>query len=212
MKPVLLPSVYLGNIAYYSILLHRDVVIEHHENFVKQTYRNRCKIYGANGALNLIVPLHRKGNHTPITEVRVAYEENWRKLHVRSIEAAYRSSPYFEYYETEFMLLYEEQYEHLIELNNAFQAKILELLQASPSISITSTYEKETESKKDFRSIAHPHQVNTCLFPSYLQVFSNKHGFIPNLSILDLLFNEGPNSTIYLENLMRQHSKLLLNT
>ena len=110
MDTALLSTAYLPPIQYFSVLKkNKTVAIEHHEHFVKQTYRSRCHIYGANGMLKLSIPVMHSRERTIIKDIRISYNDNWQKLHWRSIESAYRCSPYFEYYESEFASYYSEK-------------------------------------------------------------------------------------------------------
>ncbi|MFN3916639.1 MAG: WbqC family protein [Flavobacteriales bacterium] len=193
---VVLPSVYLGNIEYYTLLLNSsEVKIDLSENFQKQTYRNRCTIYGANGALNLIVPLQKKGLRSTMKTTEIVPHRHWQKLHWRSLESAYRSAPYFEYYENHFESAYQYEYRYIHELNHLLQQKILELLKITPNIDYIDTYEKTHEGYEDYRGYFTPKgakQNSVTKQTQYIQVFGDRHGFIPNLSVLDALFNLGP--------------------
>ena len=198
---VLVPSVYFGNIFYYQLLKRADVIyVEHCEHFEKQTYRNRCEIYGANGRLNLIVPIkHTSNGRKTIAEAQINNNENWQKIHWRSFESAYRTSPYFEYYENEFKSIFEKKYELLSELNKTANDKMLQLLKIEKKIIPTSEYQKNI-SQKDYRSTFDPKLPISEEFinKEYTQVFGNKHGFLANLSIVDLLCNCGPESILYI--------------
>ena len=124
MKAVL-SSVYCGSIEYYSVLNNaEEVLIDSHEHYAKQTYRNRCEIYGANGKLNLTIPLVRRGKRVAVHDAQIENDFGWRKLHWRSIESAYRSSPYFEFYEHHFIPIFEKEHTHLFQLNQEIQNKI----------------------------------------------------------------------------------------
>jgi len=198
---IVLSSAYLAPIVHYALIAqHKLYAIDVHENFVKQTYRSRAEIYGANGKLKLIVPLNKRKNRTPMKEVMVNYDENWQRLHWKSFESAYRLSPYFEFYEEDIRPFYEEKkYDKLIDLNSAFEEMILSLLQLDCKAETTQRYE---EQNPNYRSLIHPKSTYSSIhFPEYIQVFGEKYGFIPNLSILDLLFNLGPASTAYLKEL-----------
>jgi len=194
----LLPTAYLAPIKYYAILLQaKNCSIEHHEHFIKQSIRNRCEIYGANGELRLTIPKERKGSSkTIISEIKISYKDNWQKRHWNAIQSAYNSSPYFEYYKDEFLPFFEEQEEYLVNFNSKLQAVILKLLQEEKDVKTTTEYLH----KGDFTDLRN-HTWNLEKQERYDQVFMEKHGFIANLSILDLLFNLGPESADYLHNL-----------
>lgn len=190
-KQVLLPTAYWGSIAYQAYLLQHDCLIEVNEHFVKQSIRSRCQILGANKPLTLNVPRVRKSSSkTAVKDLRINYDHPWQKEHWQSLMSAYRSSPYFEYYEDELAPLYEEKADTLLELNTKIQNKIFELLSIDKELQFTDSYQKEFEGL-DLRM---HHFVANC--PTYTQVFGTD--FSPNLSILDLLFNEGSNSETYL--------------
>jgi len=188
-------SLYAGNLDFYSCLLKADQVsIDVHENYVKQSYRNRCEIYGANGKLALIIPITRSSN-TPMKEVKIDYDQNWQKIHWKSLESSYRSSPYFEFYEDKFIHLYEQKNIHyLVDFNMELLNIFLKLLDLEIELSYTDSYEKEIKNKLDLRSLIHPKMGTSQYYNEnkYIQVFEEKMGFIPNLSIYDLVFNEGP--------------------
>ena len=190
-KQVLLPTAYWGSLAYQAYLLQHDCLIEVDENFVKQSIRSRCQILGANKPLMLNVPRMRKSsNKTAVKDLCINYDHPWQKEHWQSLMSAYRSSPYFEHYEDELAPLYKEKVKTLLEFNTRIQYKLFELLCIKKELQFTTSYQKEFEGL-DLRS---HHFVTDC--PSYTQVFGTD--FTPNLSILDLLFNEGPNSETYL--------------
>ena len=194
----LLPTAYLAPISYYAILLqHPNCSIELHENFIKQSIRNRCNIYGANGKLRLSIPKERKGSSkTSIENLKISYKQNWQKQHWNSIVSAYNSSPFFEHYKDELKPFYEEKEEYLVNFNGKLQKVILSMLQKKNTIKNTTKY----LDKGDFFDLRN-YTWKLKKQEKYDQVFMEKKGFIPNLSILDLLFNLGPESTDYLYNL-----------
>jgi hypothetical protein len=195
---MLLSTAYLPPISYFrKLAMSETVFIEKHEHFVKQTYRNRCTIYGANGVQSLSIPLVNTHEKTLITQKRIAYKENWQNQHWRSIESAYRGSPYFIYYEDALKQFYEKRYEFLFEYNTEILQTILKLLKLSTRIEFTKEY--LTNIDNDYRNLINPKTVGHREdFPTYTQVFSQKHGFKPDLSIIDLIFNLGPEATQYL--------------
>ncbi len=200
MKKVLFPIFYLPPIAWFSLFLDNevDVELEQFENFPKQTYRNRANIYGANGKLSLIIPIKHNGERA-LKSIEYSDAENWKNLHWKSIKTAYQSSPYFEYYEAELSKIFEFQNSNLMQFNlNALQI-IMKILKSQKSFIFTNDYVKEPESI-DFREKFTAKSEEQYHFFEYYQSFSEKHGFIENLSILDLICNIGPESVTYLKN------------
>ena len=193
----LLPSTYLGSISYYQLLVQNpSSIIERHEYYVKQTCRSRCYIYGANGVLKLVIPIKSTGNQTAMKDVIIANDTNWQVIHWRSICSAYRSSPFFEYYEDDIAPFYNKAYEKLMDFNHDIQEKILELLHLQPDISFTKQYHAQssgvTDLRGEFNKLQQLQEGPSVI--KYFQVFESNGGFIPNLSIIDLLFNLGPGS------------------
>ena len=194
----LLPTAYLAPISYYAILLQDpNCRIELHEHFIKQSIRNRCDIYGANGRLRLSIPKERKGSSKTIIEnLKISYRNNWQKQHWNTIESAYNSSPFFEYYKDELKPFFEEKEEYLVNFNSKLQNAILSMLQQGNIIKNTTEYLH----KGDFFDLRN-YTWKLKNQEKYDQVFMENQGFIPNLSILDLLFNLGPESIDYLHNI-----------
>ena len=198
---VLLSSAYLPPVEYFSkVISYPQIEIELYEHFPKQTYRNRCSIYGANGKLDLIVPTVKYSERTLTKDIKISYANAWQKLHWKSMEAAYRSSPFFEYYEDYFVPFYKEKkFDFLIDLNSELFSLTNKLLQINPSVKNTSEYLRMPINTDDLRTLLSPKVKDRTLQPSlYSQVFENKLGFIPNLSIIDLLFNHGPSAREYI--------------
>ena len=194
-------TAYLGPVQYYSKFVSFDEIrIETEENYPKQTYRNRCLIAVANGVQALTVPVEKPETLKALTrDIRVSYHGNWRHLHWNALVSAYNMSPFFEYYADDFRPFYEKKYNFLIDYNDALQNIICNLLDIHPKISHTEKYMPSAEN--DFRNVIDPrHPLSDEAFTSrpYYQVFREKHGFIPNLSIIDLLFNMGPESIFIL--------------
>jgi hypothetical protein len=201
---VLLPTAYLPPVFYLACLLHFDeVYIEQHETYPKQSYRNRCEILTANGKLTLTVPVQKPdGNRTKTNVVEVFSGSRWQINHWRAIESAYLSSPFFLYYQDAFKPFYEESFENLMNLNRKLVQAILEILDIEKTINLTEDFEKQPQGVLDLRTSIHPKRpLEVQFFPDYTQVFSDRHGFSPNLSIIDLLFNLGPESKDYLRRL-----------
>lgn len=194
----LLPTAYLAPIKYYAILLQaKNYIIEQHEHFIKQSIRNRCEIYGANGKLRLTIPKERKGSSkTIISKIKISYKDDWQKLHWNAIKSAYNSSPFFKYYSNEIEVFYKKKESNLIVFNNKLQEVILDLLQEENNNTPSEEY-LHIGNFTDLRN----HDFILENSSKYNQVFMEKYGFIPNLSILDLLFNLGPESSGYLHNI-----------
>ncbi|MDM8175021.1 MULTISPECIES: WbqC family protein [Olivibacter] len=199
----LFPCFYLAPIAAVSEMLSADgdeILVEKFEHFPKQTYRNRASIYSPNGKLDLIIPV-RKGAkvHTVMKDVRISYESDWQRLHWMSLQTSYRRSAYFEFYEDDFAPFYEKKYEFLFDFNTDLTSMLLRLLKIRKALTFTTSYLDNDAGIQDFRNRIHPKQTYQAKeFKPYFQVFEPKHGFLPNLSIVDLLFNQGPNSLNFL--------------
>jgi len=207
----LLSTTYFGPIQWYQKLYrYPQVLIEQHETFAKQTFRNRCLIATAQGVQALTVPVvHNSstGAESTIGHLRISDHGNWRHLHWQAITSAYGDSPFLEYYEDDLRpFFFEHQWEYLFDFNWDICHKICELIDISPRLSKTDRYIKNADSIDgkpfaDFReaiSPKHPTPDPDFLPRPYYQVFAQRHGFLPNLSILDLLLNMGAESVFYL--------------
>ena len=199
------PTFFAPIIQYVLYANGQDIVLEMHDNFQKQTYRNRCYIHGPNGRQLLTVPvLHSGGQGRQKTrDVRIDNSFPWQKNMIRSLEAAYRASPFFEFYEDEIRPLFEKRQEFLMDLNLASIEVVNDCLQLDPEYGQTSTY--EPDASRDFRYLVDAKKEKEYELAPYKQVFDDRNGFLPDLSILDLLFNEGTGSLSYLE----KHRQLL---
>ena len=204
MQKLLLHPCYFGPVSEFVALVKADeVVFENEDNYQKQTYRNRMYIYGANGKLLLNIPIQHTGNKSQHQKYREVLIENafpWQKQHWKSLEAAYRTSPFFEYYEDEFRPLYEKKYKFLMDFNYDCLQLALDCLQLDLEFSKTEEYILEPDNMVDGRSLVEAKGVKKHLFETYTQVFSSKMGHLSDLSIIDLIFNEGPNALNFLEN------------
>ena len=192
----LLPISYLGPVAYYSAILQsEEIFIETKEHFIKQSCRNRCTIMGANGTQTLTIPKERKSSDkTLISDISISNQDNWQKSHWQSIVSAYNSSPFFEYYKDELLPFYNTKHSTLFDFNLKLSKTILELMQVEKKLNFTSKFQKECNGL-DLRSSKFILKNQE----EYQQVFCEKYSYIPNLSILDVLFNLGPETTRYLE-------------
>lgn len=212
MSTVLLSTSYFGPVQWYQKLNRfDDVLIEQHEHFLKQTYRNRCLIATTQGtqALSLPVEAAEGGqalSKTEIKDVRISNHGKWRTEHWNALQSAYGESPFFEFYEDDIRPFFEQRWDFLFDFNLAITAKMCELLDIHPHIELTSSYLNSLPTGEgwggaDFRTAIHPKhpQADPDFHPrSYYQVYKEKFGFQPNLSILDLLFNMGNESVLFL--------------
>ena len=202
----LLSSTYFGPIQWYQKLNRYDeCLIERHESFIKQTYRNRMIIPTTNGPLSLTIPTNHDISLS-MKDIRISDHANWRHVHWNALLSAYGESPFFEYYQDDIRPFYEKKYEFLFDFNMETTEKMIELLDIRPKISITEAYIQSKELKeedeiKDFRDAIRPKKPlpDAEFAPQrYYQVYEQKYGFQPNMSILDLLFNEGNEAIFYL--------------
>lgn len=204
-KTVLLQSSYLPPIAWISELKRADkVIIECCDHYQKQTYRTRSKILTGQGVMDLGVPVLKTGEKMVMKNVEISYKEEWQHLHWRAFESSYGSSPFFEYYQDDFAPFYEDKVDKLLTLNNGLLGVILEELNIKKDISYSDEYFPldviEREGIVDLREAFSPKKENErdLLIKPYYQVFAEKYGFVKGLSIVDLLFNMGPESVLYL--------------
>lgn len=203
-ESVILSTSYLGSLEYFAQLVNAEkVIIDPNEHYIKQTFRNRCVIATANGKLSLIIPVIKpNGNRTRVKDIRISQTGNWQKLHWRAIMSAYSHSPFLLYYQDTLEPFYQKQYKFLFDLNQQLLDLVLGFLKIEPQVEISESYiEDLTPGLSDYRNVFSPKKKTLMEFPPYIQVFSEKHDFFSNLSILDLLFNEGPASADYLQNL-----------
>ncbi len=200
MKDAIFTSAYFAPISYYiEILKYDKIIIESQENYQKKSYRSRCYIAGPFGKQMLNIPINRpNANQTKIQEAVLATDQNWKKQHWNSITTAYNSSPFFLYYQDEIEAVIFGKQTTLWELNNDILKLTLEILQLKTTIEYNSEYQRSTENIEDYRSSIN--SKNTVNNSEYIQVFGDKNGFINDLSILDLIFNLGPEANSYLYN------------
>ena len=208
MNAVLLSTTYFGPIQWYQKLYRADEAwIEQHEHFIKQTYRSRCIIATTQGTQALSIPIEHPMcnvqcstfNVQRIRDIRISDHGNWRHLHWNALQSAYGESPFFEYYEDDLRPFFEKRWTFLFDFNEAIREKLCELLDITPVVRFTEQYVSDHAS--DYREAINPkHPTSDPDFQPrrYYQVYEAKHGFLPNLSIVDLLFNMGPEAIFYL--------------
>ena len=216
----ILSSTYFGPVQWYQKLnRYEECLIERHESFIKQTYRNRMIIPTTNGPLSLTIPTNHDTS-LAMKDIRISDHANWRHVHWNALLSAYGESPFFEYYQDDIRPFYEKKYEFLFDFNMEIMEKMIELLDIRPKVSVTDRYvlsEERRMKSEEFNSPEAQAQFNTQIrdfrdairpkkplpdadfIPQrYYQVYEQKHGFQPNMSILDLLFNEGNEAIFYL--------------
>lgn len=201
---MLLASAYLPPARYMAAAVHAgEIVIEQHETYPKQTCRNHCNICGPNGIQTLSIPVSRvNGNHTLTRDIRISDHEPWQRIHWRSIETAYSNSPFFLFYQDSLRPFYEKQYSFLVDLNTALLETLFHVLGAGCSITLSESYQEKKPVPTDLRdSLAAKHDPHPEIYRRYTQVFEPVHGFIPGLSILDLIANLGPETGSYLHDI-----------
>ena len=200
----LLATTYFGPVQWYQKLNQSDrCLIERHDHFIKQTYRNRCVIATTNGLQALTVPIERfEGAHCAMLNIRISDHGSWCHLHWNALQSAYGESPFFEFYADDIRPFFERRWEFLVDFNMEITQKMCELLDIQPHITLTDAYvSADEEGVNDYRDVIRPKNPlpDDRFQPRrYYQVYEQKHGFQPNLSILDLLFNEGPEAVLYL--------------
>lgn len=202
MSEIILPCNYLGSVQYFSKLIaYQHVFIEQMDSYQKQTYRNRCRILGGNGVIDLTIPVVKNsGQKTLLKDVKIENITNWQHKHWRTIVSAYNSSPFFEYYTEDLQPFYQKKFEYLVDYNMQLMEVLAEILEMDELPSLTDEYDKNP-SALDYRSVMSPkYKGSDPHFEAreYTQTFHERFGFIANLSVVDLLFNKGPETSSFL--------------
>lgn len=198
---ILIHPTYFPSISHFVAMAKADsITFETEDNFQKQTNRNRMYIYSPNGIQLLNIPVkHSKVAHQKFKDVRIENAFDWQKNHFKSLEAAYRTSPFFEYFEDDIRPIFEKKHDFMMDLNFQTMEIVMDCLGIPFTYDKTTEYFHEVADKTDFRHLANG-KKDASQFEPYTQVFEEKHGFLNNLSILDLLFNEGRYAVDYLKN------------
>ena len=198
---ILLPIFYLPPVSWFAVFLkdENQIVLEQYENFPKQTFRNRTNIYGANGRLSLIIPINHSGERV-MKDIKVSHRENWQKLHWKSIKSAYQSSPYFEFYEDKLQKIFEFESDSLIQFNLNALKIVLDILKTEKAYSLNIEYVK-IPLEENYREKFSAKKESEIEMEEYYQTFTDKMGFMKDLSILDLICNKGPETLTYLKNI-----------
>jgi hypothetical protein len=197
---ILISSAYLPPVEYFSLILNADnVLIEGKENYHKQTYRNRCCILSTGGIQTLIVPVYLGSFHkTPIKEIRIDYSKRWQQVHQRAIIASYGSSPFFEFYFEDFERIIMEKHELLVDLNSRLTDLAIKILGLKKPIRFTDSFIPAGKIETDYRYTISPKKKSVLAPKEYTQVFRFNNSFTGGLSIIDLIFNMGPEAAEYL--------------
>ena len=204
MSTAILSTAYYPNIEYISkFLLYDKIIIEANENYLKKTFRNRCNVLSANGVITLSIPvIQNKNTKTLIKDTQISYAENWQKEHLTALESAYNSSPFFEFYIDDFKHFFTKKYENLLEYNTEILKLILQTIGIKKQIEFTDKFIDIENNFSDFRfSISKKRNLD--INKKYVQVFAEKFNFEPNLSILDVIFNLGSESILYLKSIIK---------
>lgn len=195
----ILSIAYLPPVAWFQKIKQDACIhIEKHEHYTKQSYRNRCNILAANGILPLSIPVMATHNKQLITDVKISYDEKWQQQHWRTIESAYRNTPYFIYYADELKPFYQKKYDFLFDYNMELILLLMKKIKLNNEIRFTEIYDVSGYIN-DYRNTIHPKKdIEESVFKSYPQLFNEGNTFKANLSSIDLLFNTGPNAIDYL--------------
>ncbi len=204
-NPILLSSTFFGPIQYFTKFFSgQPVLIEQNDFYLKQTYRNRCTIITGNGPVALSIPVVKtNGNKTLLKDIRIFNDENWQRIHLRALKSAYQNSPFYEYYIDELMPAFEKKWDFLVDLNCFTVDVIAQEIETPLPYQRTNAYFENSEPEMDFRNSISPKEKDQLPDPAfrphtYHQVFWDRFSFEPNLSILDLLFNKGPETADFL--------------
>lgn len=200
-KGAVFPMFYLAPIEYFTKLLahKQSILMEKEEHFPKQTYRNRANIFTPDGQLAITVPVVKGSkNHTKVKDVKISYDFRWQQVQWTTLQTCYRRSAYFEFYEDDLRPFYEKRFDYLFDYNEQYFHFILKAMKLKIDCAYTESYEPLYAGLDDYRQNINPKLESSYQNKPYFQVFEDRHGFIKNLSIVDLLFNQGPYSINYL--------------
>ena len=199
-EKILVSTAYLPPVEYFSLVSKSDeVLIESCENYIKQSYRNRCYILSSHGPQLLSVPVYLGSIHkTPLNEIRIDYTKRWQQVHTRAIRASYGASPYFQFYFEEIEKIISKKTDFLLDLNMELTDSLLKMLKLNTKLNRTTNFEPIGEPCNDFRYKISPKLKYPLSPKEYIQVFNTGNGFIKGLSIIDLVFNMGPEAINYL--------------
>ena len=197
---ILVSTAYLPPVEYFSLIAQADEVsIEREENYLKQSFRNRCYILSVHGPQLLSVPVYLGSQHkTPLKEIRIDYSKRWQQVHLRAISASYSASPYFQFYFENIEKIINKSFEFLIDLNLELTESVLKMLKIKTKLTYSTNFKPVSEDENDFRYKISPKKETQFFVREYIQVFNNDNKFVHGLSIIDLIFNMGPEASGYL--------------
>lgn len=207
MKSLLHPA-YLPNIITFAVIAQKEVQWEVEDNFQKQTFRNRAHVCTDRGQLMLNIPIRHVGRNQGrqhYKAVKIDNRESWQRQHWRTLQTAYRTSPFFEYYEDDIAPLYEDTFEYLLDFNLKATERICDCLQIEMPVARTARFDMNAKEVRDLRFLINAKKEIPITMPFYNQVFGERHGFLGNMSVLDLLFNEGTSASAYLKSINLEH-------
>jgi hypothetical protein len=197
---ILVSTAYLPPVEYFALISQaEEVLVEKEENYLKQSYRNRCYILSAHGPQLLSVPVYLGSQHkTPLKEIRIDYSKRWQQVHLGAITASYNSSPYFQFYYENIEKIISKKIEFLIDLNMELTESVLRMLKIKTRLIYTADFLSAGTEENDFRYKISPKLESHYSFKEYIQVFNNNNRFVQGLSIIDLIFNMGPEAINYI--------------
>jgi hypothetical protein len=197
---ILVSTAYLPPVEYFAVISQaEEALIEKEENYLKQSYRNRCYILSSHGPQLLTVPVYLGSQHkTPVKDIRIDYSKRWQQIHLGAIIASYGSSPYFQYYFENIEKIISRKVDFLFDLNMELIDSVLKMLKLDSNIICTQDFSPVGESENDFRYKISPKKVSQYSAKEYMHVFESGNQFIHRLSIIDLIFNMGPEAREYL--------------
>ena len=199
MSTVLLSTAYWAPIDWYAALLsHETAIVDGYEHYVKQTWRNRCRIVMPDGVQDLVLPVEAASSHTLVRDLRISDHGQWQHHHWNALQTAYGRSPFFEFYADDIAPFYERHHAFLLDFNEELRAMVCRFLQIEKEVTLSESYVKATSSVDDLRLAFSPRLKPQTAARPYYQVFSSRIGFQAHLSIADLLFNLGPEAIFWL--------------
>ena len=193
MKIIIHPTYFPNIFSFKTIINSTNILFEVNDHYVKQTLRNRTSIHAANGKLNLSVPVKFSSTKKEkYKDIKICYDSNWQKIHLKSIESAYKNSPFYDFFEDYFINFYNKKEKFLVDLNFSSIRLIFEILEKELNCNFTNKYLEKYVDLTDYRTLLTNKNFNEKVnFKNYTQVFQEKNGFIENLSSIDLIFNKG---------------------